>query len=205
MHLFSIMNGMRVVLNGVIPMGDVATNTIWEDFSVPLKKFIAKRIRNQYDAEDILQEIFCKIHDHIDELKDQSKLYCWVYQIARNVIIDYYRVKKDTVKLTDLPDLELDMSVMDNEIYRELGSCLEVMLQHLPEKYREAILLAEFQQLPQKEIANRLGLSLSGAKSRVLRARNKLRKLLLGCCHIEFDRRGHIAGYKHKHRACKYC
>ena len=184
-------------------MGDIGTKAIWEDFSVPLKKFIAKRVRNEYDTEDILQEIFCKIHDHIEELKDKSKLHAWIYQISRNAIIDYYRTKKDTVELADFP--ALDTSTMDSEIYHELGDCLETMLRHLPEKYRVAIILTEFEQLPQKELAKQLGLSLSGAKSRVQRARSKLRELLLGCCHIEFDRFGHIAGYRHKRSTCKFC
>ncbi|MDF2499434.1 MAG: rpoE [Anaerosporomusa subterranea] len=186
-------------------MSDAGTKEIWEDFSIPLKKFIAKRVRNEYDTEDILQEIFCKIHNHIVEVKDKNKLHSWIYQITRNAIIDYYRTRTDTIEVADLPDLDMNTGLLDSEIYHELGACLKAMLLHLPDKYRVAIILAEFEQLPQKEIAKRLGLSLSGAKSRLQRARSKLRELLLGCCYIEFDRLGHIAGYRHKRRTCKFC
>ena len=58
------------------------------------------------------------------------------------------------------------------------------MINELPEPYRQALLLTEYQ-----------GLSLLGAKSRVQRAREKLRDLLPQCCHFEFDRRGGIVGY----------
>lgn len=194
---------MRIVLNGVIPIVDLRTTTIWEDFNVQQKRFIAKHVQNEYDAEDILQDIFCKIHDHIEELKDKSKLHSWVYQITRNAIIDYYRTKRETIDLTDLPDI--DTESLTTDLYQELGSCLKAMLRNLPEKYREVIELTEYEHLTQKEVAEQLGLSISGAKSRVQRARSKLRALLLGCCHLEFDRLGNISDYRQKHRNCKFC
>ena len=63
----------------------------------------------------------------------------------------------------------------------------------------------EFEEISQKALAERLGLSLSGAKSRVQRGRVKLRELLLGCCHVDFDRRGNIIDYRRKRASCKYC
>jgi transcriptional regulator with XRE-family HTH domain len=65
----------------------------------------------------------------------------------------------------------------------------------LPWPYQQALLLTEYEGLTQKELAQRLGLSFSGAKSRVQRARDQLRELLLECCHFEFDRRGTIIAY----------
>jgi RNA polymerase sigma-70 factor (ECF subfamily) len=66
------------------------------------------------------------------------------------------------------------------------------MVQSLPETYRQAIVLSEFEGLTQKELAARLDLSLSGAKSRVQRGRAQLKKMLLDCCRFEFDRRGTV-------------
>ncbi|WP_196602398.1 RNA polymerase sigma factor SigZ [Pectinatus frisingensis] len=184
---------------------DIDTKGIWEEFSIPLKQFIAKRVQNKYDAEDILQDIFCKIHDHIETLKDESKIHAWVYQITRNAIIDYYRTNKSvTAELTDLPDT-VNTDFIGDDVSREVADCLKTILNHLPEKYREAIVLTEFENLTQRDLAQRLGLSLSGAKSRVQRARAKLKEILLGCCHLEFDRLGNITDYKRKHLTCKYC
>ena len=74
----------------------------------------------------------------------------------------------------------------------------------MPEKYKQAIILTEYEGLTQK-LAEKLGLSLSGAKSRVQRARLKLKELLLNCCHFELDRFGNILEYHHKSKACNFC
>jgi RNA polymerase sigma-70 factor (ECF subfamily) len=76
------------------------------------------------------------------------------------------------------------------------------MIAGLPEHYRQALLLTEYQGLTQEQLAERLGISLSGAKSRVQRAREKLRDMLLRCCHFEFDRRGRIVDYYQRCCCC---
>ena len=72
------------------------------------------------------------------------------------------------------------------------------MLPSIPEKYRAAVELAEVEGLTQQQVGQRLGLSLSGAKSRVQRGRKILRNMLLGCCHLEFDRRGNVVDYERR-------
>jgi len=79
------------------------------------------------------------------------------------------------------------------------------MINVLPEKYREAILLTEFGNYTQKELSEKMGLSLSGAKSRIQRARNQLKEMLIGCCQIDFDHFGNVVDYKHKTEDCKFC
>lgn len=79
------------------------------------------------------------------------------------------------------------------------------MMEELPEKYREALHLTEIQGLTQKELAERLNISLSGAKSRVQRAREKLKGVLLECCHVEVDRRGKVMDWESKEPDCRYC
>ncbi len=76
------------------------------------------------------------------------------------------------------------------------------MIEELPEPYRQAPLMTEYQGLTQKQLAESQGLSLSGAKSRVQRAREKLRDMLLQCCHFEFDRRGGIVDYYERCCCC---
>ncbi len=81
------------------------------------------------------------------------------------------------------------------------------MVRSLPDGYREAVELAEVEGLPQQEIADRLGLSLSGAKSRIQRGRVMLRDALEACCHFEFDSRGNMMDYEPKpdRKACRDC
>jgi RNA polymerase sigma-70 factor (ECF subfamily) len=77
------------------------------------------------------------------------------------------------------------------------------MVLALPEQDRQALILTEYQGLTQKELSERLGLSFSGAKSRVQRAREKLKQELLACCHFELDRRGHILNYQPRCDCCE--
>ena len=182
----------------------ISTIEVWETLNIPLRKFIMKRV-DESDVEDILQNVFCKIHDHIDQVRNENKIHAWVYQIAHNAIVDYYRKRASTVELSIVDATIATPNFTDFPITSEVADCLTAMIDSLPEKYKEALLLTEFENLTQKELSGRLGLSISGAKSRVQRARKKLQKLLLECCHIEFDHFGNIADYKHKKRTCKYC
>ncbi|GAB6151508.1 RNA polymerase sigma factor SigZ [Desulfosporosinus burensis] len=180
-------------------------NCVWEEFSLPLKRFIKKRVVNEHDAEDIFQEIYLKIHKNIGSVLDEDKIHAWIYRVARNTMTDYYRRNHNKFEVTDLTeDLE---SSKDEELSTntEIAACLKVMVDSLPETYKQAILLTEFQNMTQKELSEKLGISISGAKSRVQRGRKLLKEMLLGCCQLEVDRRGNIIDYKHKNSECDYC
>ncbi len=75
---------------------------LWKDFEAKLRSFIYSKIPDKAATEDILQEVFIKIHLKIGTLKDDAKLKPWLYQITRNLIVDYYRRNK-SVKLVPRP------------------------------------------------------------------------------------------------------
>lgn len=178
---------------------------LWEQFSIPLKDFIKKRVNNDQDVEDILQTIFLKIHIHINNLIEMNKVRGWIYSITRNAIIDFYRSKNHDSDIESLSE-DILIGVQEEEtLNNEISQCLNTMIQYLPEKYKQAIILTEFHNLTQKELADRTGLSVSGAKSRVQRARLLLKEMLMKCCILELDRRGNVIDYKHKSKDCKYC
>jgi RNA polymerase sigma-70 factor (ECF subfamily) len=169
---------------------------IWQDYHNGLLGFIHNRVGNRELAEDLLQDVFVKIHSRLETLSDAERVQGWVYSIARNAIIDHYRVRKSSEPLPpSLDDLAAEPDDGD-AVWRELEECLRPMIEYLPTTYREPLLLAEFDGLALKEVAERLGLSLSGAKSRVQRGRAKLKELMLTCCHFEFDSRGKPISYK---------
>lgn len=171
---------------------------IWREFSDSLKQFVLKRTSDESVADDILQEVFVKIHYRIHTLKDVRRLNGWIYQIARHAIIDYYRTKRIT---TELPKTitRLESSEKNNEI--NLLPCIKAMIDRLPEKYRQAVILTTYQGLTQKEMGEKLGISHSGAKSRSQRAREKLKDMLMECCDFELDRFGKIIDYEPKDRS----
>ncbi len=179
----------------------MTTEQVWEAFHPRLKQFILKRIPDEQQAEDVLQEVFLKIHTRIDTLRDQEKLQSWLYQIARNAISDYYRAHRETVELAEALLLPQEPAVED-DVVKDLIPSVKAMIESLPDEYRQALLLTEYEGLTQRELAERLGLSLSGAKSRVQRAREKLRQMLLDCCHFEFDRLGRVIDYQPKCDCC---
>ncbi len=179
----------------------LTTENVWEEFHPRLKQFILRRIPDEQQAEDVLQEVFLKIHTHIATLRQEEKLQSWLYQIARNTIADYYRERKATVELSDALMLP-EEPVIEDDVVKDLIPAVKAMVDRLPDEYRQAIILTEYQGITQRELAERLGLSFSGAKSRVQRAREKLKTMLLDCCHFEFDRLGKVIDYQPRCDCC---
>jgi RNA polymerase sigma-70 factor (ECF subfamily) len=187
-------------LKGAIVSGIYNVEKIWEDFSYALKKFIVKRVVNISDANDILQDVFLKIHLNIDSLIDDKRIKSWVYQIARNTIIDYYRKRK--IEISDIDDIEEPVEIIEDSQDLEISECLRNLLQALPEKYAKALYMVEFQGLTQIELAKKLEISVPGAKSRIQRGRKMLKDDLMKCCHFDFDKYGSIIDYYPKTCCC---
>jgi RNA polymerase sigma-70 factor (ECF subfamily) len=184
----------------------------WGELRGPLAGFIARRVADPQDAEDVLQEVLLRIHRHSDELERADRVVAWVHRIARNAIVDHYRRRAARPELPagaagDLePDDEGSLGEPASEApRRELAACLRPLIDRLSETQREALVLTEFEGLTQIEAARRLGISVSGAKSRVQRGRAQLRTLLLDCCHVELDRRGGITEYHARTGSCERC
>ncbi len=162
---------------------------IRNDFGHRLKRFVLKRVQDEQGAEDILQEVFIKIHAHIHELRDEDKLEFWLYRITRNAINDFYRRRQ--IKTASLDNLESVMEeISASEDVAEIGSCLKPMIDRMSPKYSQALALTELEGVSQQQLAERLNLSFSGAKSRVQRARQGLKEMLLAGCNLEFDHLG---------------
>ena len=182
-------------------------DAVLHDFQDRLLAFIARRVPDRESAEDILQEVLLRIHRHAGELENSAAVSAWVHQIARNAIADHYRraaVRRERPAGIDL-DLRAPSPLSEpapEELRSELAACLRPLVEQLPNAYREAITLTELDGLTQTAAAAQLGLSASGMKSRVQRARAQLRELLQGCCEIELDRRGAITRYAPRRTPC---
>lgn len=177
---------------------------VWGAYSPRLMTYIKSKVQNEYDAEDILQEVFLKLQSNIDNIKDESKLSSYAYRIARNLIIDYYRKIKDITT----EDQELDYFAADEKeqtnLNDEVAKCIRKMIITLPEKYQIPVELYDIMGKKHKDISDRLNISISGSKTRVQRAREKLKEKLLECCDFEFDVFGNIIDYKYKNECnCK--
>lgn len=176
---------------------------VWNKYHANLLAFIRKRVNDKAAAEDILQDIFVRVHSRIGTLENRSRLESWLYQITRNAIIDSYRSHKP---LEELPEwLEQPQIGREETNRQELSACLAPMIQQLPEKYRHAVQLSEIEGRTQKEVAEMENISLSGAKSRVQRGRALLKEMLHDCCKIEINAKNQIDDYVKKDGDCRFC
>jgi RNA polymerase sigma-70 factor (ECF subfamily) len=164
---------------------------LWKQFSSALRTFIMSKVKSEAEADDILQNVYLKIHDNIQSLKDESKIQSWIYQITRNLITDYYRSEKRMPKPEELKTEALISSSDTKFMDKAVRDMLE-MMEEMPPEYCEALRMTELEGISQKEYAERKGLSYSGAKSRVQRARILLKDMLLNCCHYQFDKYGTV-------------
>ena len=171
----------------------VTTDEAWAGFRDRLYSYIRARSRTAHDADDILQDVFIKVHQNIGTLDDEARLASWLFRITHNTIVDHYRKTQPVSIAEDFPAVE-DVDPPDAE--QRLAPFLESLISDLPSTYREALTLTELEGLTQVDMGRRLGLSPSGAKSRVQRGRAMVRDQLLDCCHIELDRRRHIIDYE---------
>ena len=179
------------------------TAGIWSDVHQGLHAFIAKRVADDVQADDILQEVFLRVHRQLGRLNDPDRVVAWLYRIARNTIVDYYRSRgrrrERPIGLSGDMELIAPSSLSDDQSGRlrtELAACLRPMLDRISKDYREAVTLVELEGLTHQAAAKRLGLSVSGMKSRVQRGRKQLKQMLQDCCLIQLDRRGGVADYE---------
>jgi RNA polymerase sigma-70 factor, ECF subfamily len=182
------------VSNAQLAARNQSLSTVWEALRAELLRFVRKRVRDASLAEDVVHDVLYVAHSRKETLREAGKLRPWLFQIARHAIIDLYRSKRPTEVLP--AEFEGEETKQARSAEQELARCLKPLVAHLPPAYRSAVSLAEIEGLTQQEVASRLGLSLSGAKSRVQRARRMLADALQACCRLEFDRRGGIVDYK---------
>jgi RNA polymerase sigma-70 factor (ECF subfamily) len=194
---------------------------IWYEFHDRLRAFIARRVDNEADVEDILQNVFLRVHQSLGTLNRADRLASWLYQVTRNAIADYYRAPERRREIPTDFTLEtkadivgvhenIEINLLDSDEQRakaveELSSCLRPMTHRLPAHYRDAISLVELEGLTQREAAGRFGLSVSGMKSRVQRGRQMLKRLLHECCQIHFGPDGRFADYECQASSCVHC
>ena len=190
----------------------LASDLPWQELRGNLRAFIARRVQNQADVDDLVQRVLLQIVKGLDTLRDAGRLHAWVYRTARNVIVDYYRTggsrrehaAGDAVDLGAADAAAPESLDDDGAALRELAACLRPMLGRLPPAYQDAIRIVDLEGATQQEAARRVGVSLSGMKSRVQRGRQQLREVLEACCRIDMDRRGGISAYTARQPdACK--
>lgn len=156
-------------------------------FQNELLGYVTRKVKDRSIAEDIVHDVFLKVQAKSTQLKDNEKLIGWIYKITKNTIIDHFRFQSRIIRSEDI-DWEDDKSFLNQCVER----CLTEKLNDLPDKYREALELSEVQGISQLDLAKKLGISYSGAKSRVQRARQMLKDMMEREYHVKLDSYGNV-------------
>lgn len=202
-----------------MPGQSINTEILWQQFSDQVQRFIRSKVSDDEQAKDILQDIFLRIHQGIHKLEHEDRVQSWIFGITRRALADHYRRKERDKERPvgdefeeGIEDPVLDLNDFDglHNVHEEVLSWLIPMIDELPKKYGKPLKMADVEGKTQQEIADHFELSLSGAKSRIQRARQKLGAVLAACCEVEFGKEGRAVAY-HKikdengEESCKDC
>lgn len=160
----------------------------------PVFSLVYRMLRDKELAEDLSQETFIKVLNHIDSYRPEHKFSSWIFKIANNAAIDHLRRKElDTLSLEGAPDAvtqerqaatalqigDRAESPLEEVEARELGSQIEAAVARLRPEYRACIILRHVEGRPYEEIAKILDLPLGTVKTYIHRARGELRQILM--------------------------
>lgn len=177
-------------------MSAAEIDTAVVEFRAKLRAFIRRRVRDDATADDLTQETLLKVFRSRAALQDGQRLEAWLYRIARNTLIDFYRQQRPAAELAE--SLAGEEAGEVGELRETVIASMKHFLEELPEAYREPVRLAELEELPLAKIALRSGLSLTAVKSWVRRGRAMVKRKLQDCCRFEFDRAGKVIGWERR-------
>lgn len=165
---------------------------VWQEHSAELRRFLAHRVNNASDGDDLLQELFLKALQQDGDFCRVENPRAWLFHVARNLLIDRLRLTKDQIPLPDDLAAEPEFEVLPVD---KLSQCIPRVLSELAPADREAIRLCDLQGMTQQAYAQRLGISLSAAKSRVQRARLRMQAQMVCACQVSFDESGEVCSF----------
>ena len=176
---------------------------ITEQFRAEIFAYIKSKVSDPAIAEDVTQETLIKVGRALAKGTMPEHFRGWLYQIARNTIIDFLVESRRFVPLEDSTlNREASNSEAsdpdDGEFRKNLFSYTLNVIDTFPVEDREALVLTEIDGLSREELAAELKISLTAAKSRVHRARAKLRKAIEKCCRLVTDPYGRVIDWQNR-------
>jgi len=160
----------------------------WHQHESELRRWLLSNLKNQMAAEDLIQDVFEKAMLQGEQFCTIKNARAWLFKVARNALIDHYRAQHEQVELPD--DMVADMP--ESEAVDNLSECIPRILSELSKDDREVITLCDLNNVSQQRYAEMKGISLSAAKSRIQRARKRMRQQLENSCQIQLDETGNV-------------
>lgn len=172
-------------------MDDCNIFEIWEEYKSSLFGYVKKRVTDEDAAKDILQDVLLKSYQYCSKGKTVLYLKSWLYKITQNTINDYHKkANKNTSISFDIVETNNDKSIIG-----EASDYIKVLLKLLPDDYAIPLYMSDIEGIDQKTIAENLALTLSNTKSRIQRARVKLKERFLECCVVSFGESGEMVSF----------
>ncbi len=165
----------------------------YQALRLALLGFLRKQVTDPTVAEDLLHEVFLKALGAMERGDTPKNLTGWLYAIARNTVVDFYRAKRPMDLLPD--DLVAEVSD-DSLVEQDLARCLKPMTERLPTLYRDTLLATDFDGRTMHELAAQWGVSVSAVKSRASRGRKMLRQSVLACCQVDVSNSGQVLDFQ---------
>ena len=167
--------------------------SIFDQYHDRLKKFVTITVKNEWAADDIVQEVFVRAHSKIDTLKDHDKIGSWLFRIAYRQCMDHFRKESRKIpeEIVDFRGVNTsDYSTTERKLEQhQMSICVQNQMLLLPENYRTVIWLFDVLGFTLKEMADILDLSVENVKIRLHRARKKFKSILNQKCSFEKDER----------------
>jgi RNA polymerase sigma-70 factor (ECF subfamily) len=163
----------------------------WHAHESELRGYLVHRLGNSHLAEDVLQEVFIKAMRQGAGFCSLDNSRAWLFQVARNALVDYQRLHRETIEVPDdipEPDEQIEPIVA-------LGECVGRVLTELSPDDRDIIEQCDLNGMKQQAYADAHNLTLAAVKSRLLRARQKMRDTLSTNCQVHFDADGRVDGH----------
>jgi RNA polymerase sigma-70 factor (ECF subfamily) len=163
----------------------------WSLHEPELRGWARHRLQSTADVEDLLQDLFLKALRQGERFCSVQNARAWLFEVARNTLADRLRVARTTVELPD----DLASPQDESETVDTLTACLPRVLSELAPEDRDAIVLCDLQGMAQADYAKAKGLTLSAAKSRVQRARVRMKAHMTTACQVQLDPAGHVQDF----------
>lgn len=185
----------------------IGLKAITEQLRQELYAYIRNKVGDPSAAEDLTQETFLRVERALARGTEPEHFRGWIFQIARNSVVDWRNDQRRFVTLDDdsvageSTETGADDSI-DSEFRRGLFAYATKVIEGMPAEDREALTLTELDGLSREELASHLGISVSAAKSRVVRARAKLKRAIEECCRLITDPYGKVIGWKRRATDC---
>ncbi len=166
---------------------------IYNEYYAKVRRFILTFVKEEWVADDLIQETFVRIQENLDTIKDPSRISSWIFRIAYNLCQDHFRQSRKSPDRESAGQEKMEIfkeaSIQKELEQRQMGQCVQNHMSLLPESLRTVLILYDIMDFSHQEIAEILGITVKNTKVRLHRARKKLKAILEEECTFEADER----------------